>query len=55
MPAAKKGTAFRRTNRTDLNWIFTVRTERDFSTAPATAAVISKKTAKAKAQPKAVA
>jgi transposase len=27
-PAAEKGTAFRRTNRTDLNWIFTVQTER---------------------------
>src|ERR1043166_6965475 len=28
MPAAEKGTAFRRTWRTDLNWIFTVQTER---------------------------
>ena len=28
MPAAEKGTAFRRTGRTDLNWIFTVQTER---------------------------
>src|SRR4029079_1153705 len=28
MPAAEKGTAFRRTGRTDLNWIFTVKTER---------------------------
>jgi hypothetical protein len=27
-PAAEKGTAFRRTSRTDLNWIFTVQTER---------------------------
>jgi len=27
-PAAEKGTAFRRTGRTDLNWIFTVQTER---------------------------
>jgi hypothetical protein len=26
--AAEKGTAFRRTSRTDLNWIFTVQTER---------------------------
>jgi transposase len=26
--ASEKGTAFRRTNRTDLNWIFTVQTER---------------------------
>ena len=24
----KKGTAFRRTSRSDLNWIFTVQTER---------------------------
>jgi hypothetical protein len=24
VPAAEKGTAFRRTGRTDLNWIFTV-------------------------------
>jgi transposase len=28
VPAAEKGTAFRRTNRSDLNWIFTVQTER---------------------------
>jgi transposase len=28
VPAAEKGTAFRHTNRTDLNWIFTVQTER---------------------------
>ena len=28
VPAAEKGTAFRRTGRTDLNWIFTVQTER---------------------------
>jgi transposase len=28
VPAAQKGTAFRRTNRSDLNWIFTVQTER---------------------------
>ena len=28
VPAAEKGTAFRRTSRTDLNWIFTVQTER---------------------------
>ena len=28
MPAAEKGTAFRRTRRSDLNWIFTVQTER---------------------------
>jgi hypothetical protein len=28
VPAAERGTAFRRTNRTDLNWIFTVQTER---------------------------
>ena len=28
LPAAEKGTAFRRTGRTDLNWIFTVQTER---------------------------
>jgi transposase len=27
-PAAEKGTAFRRTSRADLNWIFTVQTER---------------------------
>jgi transposase len=27
-PAAEKGTAFRRASRTDLNWIFTVQTER---------------------------
>jgi len=27
-PAAEKGTAFRRTGRSDLNWIFTVQTER---------------------------
>ena len=27
-PAAEKGTAFRRTSRTDLNWIFSVQTER---------------------------
>ena len=27
-PAAQKGTAFRRTGRTDLNWIFSVQTER---------------------------
>jgi transposase len=27
-PAAEKGTAFRRTSRSDLNWIFTVQTER---------------------------
>ena len=26
--AVEKGTAFRRTSRTDLNWIFTVQTER---------------------------
>ena len=26
-PAAEKGTAFRRTSRSDLNWIFTVQTE----------------------------
>ncbi len=28
MPAVEKGTAFRRTNRSDLNWIFTIQTER---------------------------
>ena len=28
VPAAGKGTAFRRTGRSDLNWIFTVQTER---------------------------
>ncbi len=28
MPAEQKGTAFRRTSRRDLNWIFTVQTER---------------------------
>ena len=28
VPAAEKGTAFRRTRRSDLNWIFTVQTER---------------------------
>jgi hypothetical protein len=28
VPAEAKGTAFRRTSRTDLNWIFTVQTER---------------------------
>ena len=28
MTAAEKGTAFRRTSRSDLNWIFTVQTER---------------------------
>ncbi len=28
VPAEEKGTAFRRTGRTDLNWIFTVQTER---------------------------
>jgi len=28
VPAAEKGTAFRRCSRTDLNWIFTVQTER---------------------------
>ncbi len=28
VPAVEKGTAFRRTSRTDLNWIFTVQTER---------------------------
>jgi hypothetical protein len=28
VPAAEKGTAFRRTGRSDLNWIFTVKTER---------------------------
>lgn len=28
VPAAEKGTAFRRTNRSDLNWIFTIQTER---------------------------
>jgi transposase len=28
MPATEKGTAFRRTGRTDLNWIFTVQSER---------------------------
>ena len=28
VPAAEKGTAFRRTSRSDLNWIFTVQTER---------------------------
>ena len=28
VPAAQKGTAFRRTGRTDLNWIFSVQTER---------------------------
>jgi hypothetical protein len=28
VPAPEKGTAFRRTGRTDLNWIFTVQTER---------------------------
>jgi transposase len=28
VPAAEKGTAFRRSSRTDLNWIFTVQTER---------------------------
>jgi len=28
VPAAEKGTAFRRTTRSDLNWIFTVQTER---------------------------
>src|SRR6266496_1432947 len=27
-PAAQKGTAFRRCNRTDLDWVFTVQTER---------------------------
>jgi transposase len=27
-PAAEKGTAFRRTSRSDLNWVFTVQTER---------------------------
>lgn len=28
LPAAEKGTAFRRTGRSELNWIFTVQTER---------------------------
>jgi transposase len=28
VPAKEKGTAFRRTTRTDLNWVFTVQTER---------------------------
>jgi len=28
VPAAEKGTAFRRTGRADLNWIFSVQTER---------------------------
>src|ERR1039457_4526518 len=28
VPAAEKGTAFRRTGRTDLNWVFSVQTER---------------------------
>src|ERR1700736_380723 len=28
VPAVEKGTAFRRTSRSDLNWIFTVQTER---------------------------
>ena len=28
LPAEQKGTAFRRTSRNDLNWIFTVQTER---------------------------
>ena len=28
MAAAEKGTAFRRTSRSDLNWIFTIQTER---------------------------
>ena len=28
VPAEEKGTAFRRTGRSDLNWIFTVQTER---------------------------
>ena len=28
MPAAEKGTAFRRTGRSDLNWVFSVQTER---------------------------
>ena len=28
VPSQEKGTAFRRTSRTDLNWIFTVQTER---------------------------
>ena len=28
VPAKEKGTAFRRTSRTDLNWVFTVQTER---------------------------
>jgi transposase len=28
VPAAEKGTAFRRTRRSDLNWVFTVQTER---------------------------
>jgi hypothetical protein len=28
VPAAEKGTAFRHSNRSDLNWIFTVQTER---------------------------
>jgi hypothetical protein len=28
VPAVEKGTAFRRSSRTDLNWIFTVQTER---------------------------
>lgn len=28
VPAAQKGTAFRRTSRRDLNWVFTVQTER---------------------------
>src|SRR5215472_16148901 len=28
VPAAERGTAFRRTNRSDLNWIFSVQTER---------------------------
>jgi hypothetical protein len=28
MPAAEQGTAFRRSSRSDLNWIFTVQTER---------------------------
>ena len=28
VPAAEKGTAFRRTSRSDMTWIFTVQTER---------------------------
>jgi transposase len=28
VPAAEKGTAFRRTGRSDLNWVFTIQTER---------------------------